>query len=243
MLVFPLFQQLNSRCILATTATTLIISFFSLTTLAKPNDRSVKIGNAIMFDFKGCAQPDGRDEVICVGNLRSLGGEQIVWMDRNSSYGTSITDFKGKVYGADEIRIGDEVVCNLECTYLNSTLVESVNYKTLFIFRNVSLLSPKIALFQTGSSYNGSIAKFRNISVVNPTKKNPVQSRSSVDDTREQEQLAQTVNEAARQRRAVAPAQQSQQDSNYSNPPQATEDPLTNMVKRGLNDLFRIPNQ
>ena len=85
--------------------------------------------------------------------------------------------------------------------------------------------------------------KIRSISVVNPTKRPPVQSQNSIDDTREQEQLTQTVNEAARQRRAVAPAQQPQQDNKYSNPSQATEDPITNVVKRGLNDLFGIPNQ
>ena len=243
MLINSLLKKFNNRYILATIATTLIISFFPLATHAKPNDRSIKIGDRIMFDFKGCAQPDGRDEVICVGNLRSLGGEQVAWMDRNQFPGTSITDFKGKVYVADEIRIGDDVICNLECTSLSPTLVENVNYKTLFIFRNVSLLSPKIALFQIGSSYNGITAKFRNISVVNPTRRSPVQSQNSVDDTREQEQLAQTVNEAARQRRAVAPAQQPQQDNNYSNPSQATEDPITSVVKRGLNDLFGIPNQ
>ena len=240
MLIAPFLKILNSRYVLATTATALIISFFPFTTLAKPNDRSIKIRNAAMFDFKGCAQPDGRDEVICVGNLRSLGGEQSVSIYRSDSE-TSITDFKGKVYEADEIRVGDAGICDIQCSYQYFTLVEGVNYRTLFIFKNVSLPSPKIALLSI--NIESTHVKFRNISVVNPTKKNPVQSQNSVDETREREHLAQTVNEAARQRRAVAPEQQPQQDSNYSNPPQATEDPLTNMVKRGLNDLFRIPNQ
>ena len=101
-----------------------------------------------MFDFKGCTRPDGRDEVFCAGNLRSLGGEQRVYIARKGTYGnngydSSITDFKGKVYIADEIRIGDVGICDMECTDKTFDLVEGVNYRTLFIFKNISLPSPK----------------------------------------------------------------------------------------------------
>ena len=89
MLISSFLKKLNSRYILATTATALIISFLPLTTLAKPNDRSIKIGDRVMFDFKGCARPDGRDEIICVGNLRSLGGEQPVYIARSGTYGNN----------------------------------------------------------------------------------------------------------------------------------------------------------
>jgi hypothetical protein len=52
------------------------------------------------------------------------------------------------------------------CISFNVTLVENVDYKTVFIFNNVSLPSPKIALLSIGINKDGDRSlKYRNILV------------------------------------------------------------------------------
>jgi hypothetical protein len=149
---------------------------------AKPNAKkptsvsnTFNLGNGIKFVFQGCAQISRQDKVICSGIFRNSNGEKPVLIFRDHpSISTTITNSSGKNYVANEIRIigVDNRICNAGnegdgfCQFYDVTLVEGVEYKTLFVFNDVSLPTSKIALLQIGFEYGSQQAlKFRNISV------------------------------------------------------------------------------
>jgi hypothetical protein len=128
---------------------------FVAPSLSKPSNWSFKIGDFVRFDFQGCSKSANKDNVICVGNFRSRNGEQGISVPPGSGNERfiSITDSRGKVHFADEVRIGDKWTCqvgeNCNLTFSrNFTLVEGVDYKTVFIFKDTSILSSKLPLFQ-----------------------------------------------------------------------------------------------
>lgn len=167
-----------------TVGLTTILVFASSTSfsLAKPSNWSYKIGNSIKFDFKGCTKSG--DDIVCVGNFRSRSGERLLHIGTGFTGGLSpklisITDSRGKVSFADEVRVGEEWSFTENGRSVGDiTLVEGVDYKTLFIFKDVSLPSLKIPLFSAQSDhYFGSADRFeikaRNIPIpVAETKQN-----------------------------------------------------------------------
>jgi hypothetical protein len=149
-------------------------------TLAKPTttetkntnnskSRGTPVGEGVKFFFNGCTQITSQEKVVCMGILRSISGERKVTMYRDEFYGnkTTITDTKGKSYIADEMRVGGDYTCKKDpCTELNMTLVEGVDYKTIFIFTDISLPTAKIPLLSIGTYGNQkNYLKYRNIPV------------------------------------------------------------------------------
>jgi hypothetical protein len=133
----------------------LTLTFLSIASaaIAKPSNWSYKIGDFLQFDFKGCTKTTNGDDVICVGNFRSRSGEQQISIGPgyDNYKRISITDSRGKVTNADEVRIGDNWSCRVACGTWNSgtanmVFVEGIDYKTLFIFKDVSLPSTKLPL-------------------------------------------------------------------------------------------------
>jgi hypothetical protein len=153
----------------------LTLTGFVAPSLSKPSNWSFKIGDAVRFDFQGCSKSANEDDVICIGNFRSRNGEQVISVipgGGNQKY-ISITDSRGKVHFADEVRIGDKWACRVgeDCSNgfsTNFTLVEGVDYKTVFIFKDTSLPSSKLPLFQLqryNDFFNSNPIKVRNINV------------------------------------------------------------------------------
>jgi hypothetical protein len=150
---------------------------------ARPNSKkpvsvsnTLNLGSGIKFVFQGCTQISSQDKVICSGIFRNSNGEKPVLIFRDQpKNSTTITNTNGRNYVANEIRIVDvdNRICNAEgnewgnsCSWYDVTLVEGVEYKTLFVFNDVSLPTSKIALLQIGFEYGSQQAlKFRNISV------------------------------------------------------------------------------
>jgi hypothetical protein len=161
------------------TTTLLILVNVTSSSLAKPSNWSYKIGDNLRFDFKGCTKSTNGEDVICVGNFRSKNGEVGLSLSPGSGdrKNISITDSQGSLIFADELRVGDNWSCRVgsDCgdTFINGNLVlvEGIDYKTTFIFKDISLPSTKIALFYFRSSqaiYNTFEIKVRNISVTSP---------------------------------------------------------------------------
>jgi hypothetical protein len=155
------------------TTLTVMASFISSST-GKPSNWSYKIGENVRFDFKGCTRSTSREDIICVGNFRSRNGEASLGVATGSGNSklVSITDSQGNLTFADEIRIGDNWSCRVgaDCAGTiggNLVLVEGVDYKTLFIFKETSLPSTKIALFNFRSSniFDQFEIKVRNINI------------------------------------------------------------------------------
>jgi hypothetical protein len=141
---------------------------------AKP----VVIEQGVTFDFKGCstvASSSGGKDIVCIGDFLSRSGEKSISLQAQTSNpyahkGTTINDSAGKTYYANEIKIGDNWSCRVDCP--NITLVEGVKYSASFVFQDVSVLSSKIPLFAidipTGfpSFFNeDKRIKFRNINL------------------------------------------------------------------------------
>jgi hypothetical protein len=161
------------------TTTLLILVNVTSSSLAKPSNWSYRIGDNLRFDFKGCTKSTNGEDVICVGNFRSKNGEVALSLSsaNGDSKNISITDSQGSLILADELRIGDNWSCRVgsDCGNTfngNLVLVEGIDYKTTFIFKDISLPSTKIALFYFRSSqyaiYNTFEIKVRNISVTSP---------------------------------------------------------------------------
>jgi hypothetical protein len=134
-------------------------------TASQPNGLAYKLSDALRFNFKGCSKSIDTNDVVCTGNFRSSNGEQRISVGSGSSI--TITDSKGAVYNADEIKIGDAFSCrNTRCEI---DLVEGVDYKTSFIFKDISLNYPQISLFyfQSTSEFVGTRfqIKARNINL------------------------------------------------------------------------------
>jgi hypothetical protein len=162
-----------------------ITSFFIPFTnsLAKPNSKkpvsasnTLNLGNGIKFVFQGCTQISSQNKVICSGIFRNSNGEKPVLIFRDYPPApTTITNSSGRNYVANEVRIVDvdNRTCSSEnndfgnaCSWYDVTLVEGVEYKTLFIFNDVSLPMSKIPLLSIGFNYgNDQALKFRNIPV------------------------------------------------------------------------------
>jgi hypothetical protein len=147
--------------------------------LGNPSNWSFKISDSIRFDFKGCSADN--IGVVCTGNFRSLNGEQtLANIGPGSSVGGSpitITDSQGKVYVPDKVTINNNWSCSIGSSDCpggslispgvgSLLLVEGVNYKASFIFREISLPSPKISLFRLSSVWYGTDIKVRNIKVL-----------------------------------------------------------------------------
>lgn len=114
----------------------------TITTDAKP----IKINTATTFDFKGCVKSSDGNDVICVGNFRNRDADKSIQIQRNMWGKTSFTDFTGKEYIVDEIKVVNGKSCRSNCGGLDLTLVEGVDYQTYFVFKDVYLSSPQIAL-------------------------------------------------------------------------------------------------
>jgi hypothetical protein len=142
--------------------------------LAKPSNWSYKLGDNLRFDFKGCTRSTNGEDLICVGNFRSKNGEVSLNLSPGSgdSKNISITDSQGSLVFADELRVGDNWSCRVgaDCSGIfgsNLVFVEGIDYKVMFVFKEASLPSKKIALFYfRTNSFNPSFEiKVRNINV------------------------------------------------------------------------------
>lgn len=128
--------------------------------IAKP----LKVNTATTFDFKGCTKTVSGQDIVCVGIFKNRDADKSLSLFRGTN--TFITDFNGTNYIPDEIKVTN-FSCRSYCNYQPLTLVEGVDYKVLFIFKDVFLPSPKIALFQVDFSIDYSYGKvqYRRIDV------------------------------------------------------------------------------
>jgi hypothetical protein len=172
---------LNSRTtrdlLVSITTTLLILTNVTSSSLAKPSNWSYRIGDNLRFDFKGCTKSTNGEDVICVGNFRSKNGEVGLSLSPGSGdrKNISITDSQGSLIFADELRVGDNWSCRVgaDCGDgfgNNLVFVEGIDYKTIFIFKDISLPSAKIALFYFRNSdiFKPFEIKIRNINVTSP---------------------------------------------------------------------------
>jgi hypothetical protein len=139
---------------------TLLIVSSTVATVAKP----IKIGTATTFDFKGCFKSSDGNDIICTGTFRNRDADKRVDIMRTINNETFITDYSGKNYIPDELAVSNGKSCRTGCSQLSLNLVEGVEYKVDFIFKDVSLSSPEIALLKIKMSYADDI-KIRRISV------------------------------------------------------------------------------
>jgi hypothetical protein len=167
------FQQIST---LALVATSLVAISSPTAALARP----VVVKDGLTFDFQGCARSSDGNDIVCKGSFLSRKGENSTQIRREDGnvYSTFITNLRGKQYIASEIIIGDDWSCRNDCNNKYIIFVEGVNYSASFIFRDVSLPSSKIALFNI---YADSIQKFRNINVNSSGKLSSQSSDSEVD--------------------------------------------------------------
>jgi hypothetical protein len=242
---------MNIRLCSVIAAVSLSVALLPSTSIAKPsipkpnlnkppaNSNISNLGDGVKFTFQGCTQIPSQEKVICLGNFRSSNGERAFEIYRNyNQSNTTITDTQGKSYNPVEIRVGGDYVCNQvssygggECGSLNVTLVENVDYKTVFIFNNVLLPSPKIPLLSIVINKDGGrYMKYRNIPV----------SMNGADLSNGQSQ--------SRDNNQSTPVTSLRDSSELKVNNQPSESPpangfLENLVIRGLNDLFGISNQ
>jgi hypothetical protein len=162
---------------------------FTSPSLSSPKNQSYKINDSLKFDFTGCAQSaSNNEEIVCTGNFRSKNGEQTINIGpgnidpyfNSGSYNVIITDSRGGTHPADEIRIGKDWSCRTNCGSKGFELVEGVDYKTLFIFKNVSLPSSKLPLFFFQGYANGRFdIRVRNLTVATASVSNSSQESHS----------------------------------------------------------------
>jgi hypothetical protein len=163
------YQKILSSVVIFTISA---VTHLPLPALAK----SYAVSTTIKFDFKGCSKSEVGNDVICSGNFRSISGEKGLSITTgqvgSDNKRISITDSNGKVHFVDEIRVGDNWVCraNEICpgdVNGNVILVEGVVYKTTFIFKDISLPSAKIALFNLICYTNGGFSGIQEIKIRN----------------------------------------------------------------------------
>jgi hypothetical protein len=243
-----LFDQVSRTSIAAVTSFFLIASI-PMIVVAKP----IKIGTATTFDLKGCIKSSDGQDIVCVGNFRNRDADKDITVYRGN--GTLITDYDGKSYIPDELRISANS-CRRDCGYLDVTLVEGVDYKASFVFKDISLSSPKIALLKI-HMYSGDEIKIRNIPVIS---KNSSTSSNSGDSNRsvapsltDQEELRNAANEVEKQNReriAAARAEQQKQErealvrnagQSVSAPENTGSSWLQQQINQGVLDLFGKP--
>jgi hypothetical protein len=168
------FQRLST---LALVATSIVALNPPTAALARP----IVIQDGLTFDLQGCARTSDGNDIVCRGSFLSRRGEQIIQIERNRGSSSSfITNFRGKQYIASEIIIGEDWSCRNDCDIKSITFVEGVNYSSSFLFRDVSLPSSKIALFNIYINGIGA-QKFRNINVNSSGKLSSQSSNSEVD--------------------------------------------------------------
>jgi hypothetical protein len=154
------YKQVNRFFFVGFATIVLLFTSIASPSLGKPSNWSYKIGDNLRFDFKGCTKSTNGEDLICIGNFRSRNGEVSVGIGpgADNTKFIGITDSKGKVSFADEIRVGDNWSCRVGANCSGNTFalnmgsgdlvfVEGVDYKTLFIFKDISLPSSKIPLF------------------------------------------------------------------------------------------------
>ncbi len=248
-LLFDRISKRVSSLFVTTIISILALSSIPTTTLAKP----IKIGTAMTFDFKGCTKSSGGQDIICVGNFRNRDADKKISVNRTSSF---ITDFDGKSYAPDELRISDKL-CRSNCSYQYITLVEGVDYKASFLFKDVSLSSPKIALFQIN---NYGYPPFETIKIrrINVSSSRPdttnENSTSSLTDEQELQNAANEVENQDRERIAAAQAEQLKKDrealarkrkqsASVSKKPASSWPWLDQQVNQGILDLLGKPKK
>jgi hypothetical protein len=247
-LLFDRISQRASSLFVTTIISVLALSIIPTTALAKP----IKIGTAMTFDFKGCTKSSGGQDIICVGNFRNRDADKRISVSRKSSF---VTDFDGKSYAPDELRISDQL-CRSNCLHQYITLVEGVDYKASFLFKDVSLSSPKIALFQINTYYGGfDPIKIRRIKVSSSRAEDTNENSSS--SLTDQQELQNTVKEVEKQeqdRIAAAQAEQEKKDNEAAlkrmqsttpkkKPKTQQKDWLSEQLNQGVLDLFGKPRK
>jgi hypothetical protein len=238
----------SSRTSIAAITSFFLVASIPMTVVAKP----MKIGTAATFDFKGCTKSSDGQDIICVGNFRNRDADKSIGIYR--SRGTFITDYEGKNYAPDEIKISAKS-CRRDCFYLSVTLVEGVDYKASLIFKDVSLSSPRIALLQMYmSGTDDSNIKIRKISVSGNSSSGDSGESVSPSLT-DQEELRNTANEVEKQdRERIAAAQAEQlkkdrealarkkkQSASVSKKPASSW--LDQQVNQGILDLLGKPKK
>jgi predicted metal-binding protein len=160
-----LFDQIHKKFSALSVASIISTSALVVTPVSAQAE-TVKIFTATTFNFKGCTKSSNGLDIICVGSFRNRDADQNIRISRTGNYGnTFITDTNGESSVADEIQIGSRS-CRSKCGSELVTLVEGAEYKISFIFKDVTLPSSKIALFQISYYYGGSYnMKFRKVSV------------------------------------------------------------------------------
>jgi hypothetical protein len=231
-------------------STIAIAGLLTLTSIPA-NAKPIKIGTATTFDFIGCTKSSSENDIICVGNFRNRDADKQIYVSRTS---TVLTDYDGKNYNPDELKISDQS-CRRNCTHQGVVLVEGVDYKTYFIFKDISLSSPKIALFQiTSSNYTFPEIKIRKISVGN-SRTSQTSSENITPSLTDQEELKNAANEVEKQdRERIATAQAEQlkkdrealarkkkQSASISKKPASSW--LDQQVNQGILDLLGKPKK
>jgi hypothetical protein len=238
-----LFDRISRTSIAAITSFFLVASI-PMIVVAKP----IKIGTATTFDFKGCTKSTDGQDIICVGNYRNRDADKSITIYRGS--GTFITDYDGKSYTPDEIKISAES-CRRDCDSLYVTLVEGVDYKVSLIFKDVSLPSPKIALLQISTRHVDDV-KIRKISVSsgNSLSNSGESGSPSLTDQQELQNAANEVEKQNRERIAAAQAEQQKKEreavarnaeQSGSAPENTGSSWLQQQINQGILDLFGKP--
>jgi hypothetical protein len=158
--------------------TALLFYFQSTNSVARPriekpvrNPNVINVGEGIKFTFQGCTQISSQEKVICQGTFQSFNGDKTLWIYRRIFGITKIVDSTGKSHVVNEIRIGGDLICREQedCAQEKVTLVEGINYKSIFVFTDILLDSSKIPLLsiEYGFSSVGAdrVIKYRDIPV------------------------------------------------------------------------------
>jgi hypothetical protein len=207
--------------------------------IAKPGENNTNVGNGVIFTFQGCTYFPKQEKVVCLGNFRSSSGEHRLFVYRNS---TTITNIQGKTYESSEVAVGTDFICKQNCNSTDPTFVEGVDYKSIFVFDGVSLPSSKIPLLSINvintSNY---LLKYRNIKVkINGNNESNDRSDSSDVD---RSSPTNSLTESPQPKAIDRPSTPQPTVNNEPRPKSPVTGIVENLVIRGLNDLFRIPNK
>jgi hypothetical protein len=229
---------MNIRLFSAIVVGILSVCGLSDVSISKPTSDDNSIGNGIKFTFQGCTYFPKQEKVVCLGNFRSSSGEQRLAVYRN---GTKITNTQGKTYESGEFIIGTDFICKQNCNGETATFVEGVDYKSMFVFNDISLPSSRIPLLSIEIS--GKTLKYRNLKVKTSGNNDSTDRSESSDDDR-----SSPTNSLTESPQPKAIDRPSTPQPTVNNPPPTRPTApvngiVENLVIRGLNDLFRIPNK
>lgn len=203
--------------------------------IAKPTSDDNTIGNGIKFTFQGCTYFPKEEKVVCLGNFRSSSGEQSLSVLR---FTTNMTNTQGKTYPSSEFAIGADIDCKQNCNEKQAIFVEGVDYKLVVVFNDVSLPSSKIPLLSISIQNDSKRLKYRNIKVKN--NESTDRSESSDDDRSSPKN---SLTESPQPKGIDRPSTPQPTVNNSPRPTSPVTGIVENLVIRGLNDLFRIPNK